>query len=159
MNLPVLPFLRLLLIQAGMTLLIALPLHIAQAAEDTIILKEHINSYVYEGNSLNLVEELEITKEDHVVQINIKAQAIKHDATLELVVNGKSVKTAKLYDSMKSVKFKMKKNEKLLKLEVHSIGAFVRLAKAKVVANEPIPGGLSKIQEKLAQEPAPAPQG
>lgn len=159
MNLPLLPFLRLLLIQVGMTLLIVLPFHVAQADEETITLKQHINTYVYEGDTLDLSEEMEITQEDKVVQVSIKAQAIEHNAKLNLVINGSHVKTALLEDNLKEIQFKLAKNEKLKKLEIHSKGAFVRMAKAKLVSQEQDNSGILSFIGSTSQEPPPQPHG
>ncbi|MFT6632932.1 MAG: hypothetical protein ACJAS4_002900 [Bacteriovoracaceae bacterium] len=159
MNLPVLPKLRPLIIHAGMTILVILPLNMAHAREGTITLKQNLNSYVYEGHSIDLAQELEITEKDQVIQINIRAQAIEHNANIELIVNDKSLKTQQLEDSIKVIKFKLKKNEKLKKLEIRSKGAFVGLAKARLVSEELIDGDLSRKNRSTSQEPAPSPNG
>ncbi len=143
MNLPLLPFLRLLVIQAGLTLLMAIPFYTAQA-EDTITVKQQINTYLYQGESIDLADEMELDQEDKVVKIDIKAQAIENNAKLALIVNGERIKTANLTDQLKDIQFKIAKNKKLEKLEIKSQGAFVRFAKAELVSDEPMDDDLSR---------------
>ena len=142
-----------------MALLVLLPFHVAHSEEGTITLKQNLNSYVYEGDSLDLGQELEITEKDQVIQINIRAQAIEHNANIQLIVNGERVKTEQLVDSIKEIQFKLKKNQKLKRLEIQSKGAFVGLAKAQLVSDEPVDGDLSRKKGGTSQEPAPSPNG
>lgn len=149
MKLPLLPFLKLLIIQATLSLLIAIPLSSAQA-ESVVTLKQHINTYLYEGDHLNLTKELNLNNKDKVIKINIKAQAIETNASLTLKMNGMKPLKAKLSDKMQDIQFKLANPKTLRKIKIESKGAFVKIAKAKLLSDEPMDDDLSHILSENA---------
>ncbi len=136
--------LRIFGIQLILTLILGLSAQYAQAKVSvitTIPIKEHINSYLYEGEKIDLLAELDLSpeqmKQDQLKNLQIKAQGIEYNAKLTLVVNGKRFEQHPLKNKMKTLNIKLGKNISLQKLELESKGAFIRLAKANLVSAEP----------------------
>jgi hypothetical protein len=153
MSLKLLPFLRLLLLQSVLTVLIAIPFQAANAGLEVTTVSEHINTYLYEGESLNLVEEMElesvIDSGDKIVSLKIKAQAIEEDANLKVIINDKVVLKNALTDNLKEIKFKVKETIYLKTIKILSEGAFIRIAKADVVSDEPQDDDLSQVANQM----------
>lgn len=120
--------LRLFLIQCLLTMILALPFKDAAASTETITTK--VNSYLYEGEEIDLKAELALDEEEQVVELKVKAQGIENDATLNIVVNEETEYQVPLKEQMQTVKLNVGK--KIKSLAIKSSAAFVRSAKAKV---------------------------
>lgn len=116
-------------------------------ASEVITVSEQINTYLYEGETLDLIEEMDLTQVisngEKVVRFKIKAQAIEDNAKLELIINNTKTIQNQLSDNMKILSFKLSGNEKIKKIEIKSIGAFIRIAKADLVSDQPQDDDLS----------------
>lgn len=134
---------RLMLIQLFMMILFTLCLSKAQANSQIITTHQNVNSYLLNGEELDLGKELELQEKTPVIKIEVEAQGVGISPSLNLLINGKSVKKAQLTDNFKNIKFKLKELKHIKKLEIKSDGAFVSFAKAQLVSDEPMDDDLS----------------
>tara|TARA_Y100000590_G_C15099719_1_gene780728 strand:- start:116 stop:571 length:456 start_codon:yes stop_codon:yes gene_type:complete len=134
---------RLMLIQLIMMMLFTVCLSKAQASSKTITVDQQVNSYLINGDKLDLAKELDLEEKTPVIKIEVQAQGVGVAPSLNLLINGKSVKESQLADNFKDIQFKIKKLDNIKKLEIKSNGAFVSFAKAELVSDEPMDDDLS----------------
>jgi len=140
MNQELISFLRIILMQIVLTAIVAIPFSNASASEVEILtVSEHINSYLYEGESIDIGAELDLVSMkqvgENIVNLRIKALGIEDDAKLDLIVNGKSASVNLLSDELETLKFKLNKNQELKSILIESKGAFIRMIKADISIN------------------------
>lgn len=120
--------LKVFMIQCLLTMILAMPFKDASAATETIITK--VNSYIYDGEEIDLKNELALTNLDKLKQLRLRVQGIENKAKLQVKVNQKTY-NVKLKNKMKEIKINLK-GIKVESLSVASEAAFLRTAKARV---------------------------
>ena len=137
---------RILLIQCFLTALLAIPFKNAAAFEvnhDSIV-SARVNSYVFDGDKIDLKEELMLQEGEKVKILNIRAQGIEENAQIALEIDDDELIVMPLEDKMKTLQFRV--NKKVKSLSVLSNAAFVRAAKARVSpeGDEPHPEDIGR---------------
>lgn len=134
---------RILLIQCFLTALFAMPIKEAAADpgfrvnEDSIV-SARVNSYIFEGEKIDLKEELMLESDEKVKIVQLRAQGIEENAEIALEVDEELI-VMPLENRMKTLQFRVNKSVKSLKIS--SNAAFLRGARARVqpVSDEPHP--------------------
>lgn len=118
---------RLFIIQCLLTMILALPFKDAAAGE---IVSTKVNSYLYEGEEIDLKTELAIDDHQSVTELKVRAQGIEPEASLEVLVNEKTRYQVALTDDMTTLKLNV--DQKITSLAIKSQAAFIRSAKAQI---------------------------
>ena len=137
---------RILLIQCFLTALLALPLKSASAFDvnNDSIVSARVNSYVFEGDSIDLKQELMLLEDEKVKVLNIRAQGIEENAQITLEIDDEDIIVMPLENQMKTLQFRV--NRKVKTLSIKSNAAFVRAARARVQpeGDEPHPEDIGR---------------
>ncbi len=135
MKLKLLPVARLFMFQCILTMILAFPFANAQA-QQVQQQGQQINSYFYQGDSVNLGQQLGlgqlIRQGKEILSISVKAQATQFDSKIILKLNGQKLQGQQLSQAMslKSFAVPFIQQGDNLKLVVRG-GAFIKAVKVK----------------------------
>ncbi len=127
-------------VQIVLTLIILLGLNFEYAYSNVGPITSQINTYLYSGEKIDLLEELELSRSElaKLRAIKIKAQGIENDASMQVFLNGSPLLSQKLTDSMQMIEVALTEKIRIRSLEIKSEAAFVRFARPEIVSDEPI---------------------
>ena len=131
MNFQTKSMIKLFTFQVVFTILAITPFHLANAAFITSsgAIVQKINSYLYEGQEINIAEEFgKEIDQDRFRKFTVRAQAISADSVLNVKVNDKVIKSVKLSDELKDIDVEVKE-EKIKSVKIGANAAFIRMAK------------------------------
>jgi hypothetical protein len=135
------PNLKLLIFQVLLTVLLFIPLKNASANTITSV-EQAVNTYMdHNDHPLNLVKELDLSKSishgEKLVEVSLKAQGLSSEASITLIVNGEPVYKVSLSDRSKNINLKLQSKVALKQLSLRASAAFISVAKADLVSDEP----------------------
>lgn len=146
MSLTISSMIRILLIQCFLTALFAMPLQQANAVPSARVVTHHesvisarVNSYIFEGEKIDLKEELMLESSEKIKVLQLRAQGIEDHAQIAIEVDDHELIVLPLENRMKTLQLKLDKPVHSLKIS--SNAAFLRGARARVqpVSDEPHP--------------------
>ena len=135
------PNLKLLIFQVLLTVLLFIPLKNASANTITSV-EQAVNTYMdHNDHPLNLVKELDLSKSishgEKLVEVSLKAQGLSSEASITLILNGEPVYKVSLSDRSKNINLKLQSKVALKQLSLRASAAFISVAKADLVSDEP----------------------
>lgn len=116
------PMLKILLFQCILTALIAIPFLKANASE---VINGNINSYVFKGESIDIMKELRLSKNVNFQSIDLKIQSPLFVSDIKLVINGTTVTELKVYKNQKAIQLKVDKKINIQTASIESTAMFV----------------------------------
>ncbi len=140
MKITLTPNLKLLFLQVVLTTLMAIPLKNASAG--VIKVEQNVNTYLEKNDApIDLFEELKITQDikggGKLLKVSLEAQGLSSNSSVTLVVNKKPIFKARLGDRFENIKLKLKQSTKVESVSIKAEAAFVSVAKADLVSDQP----------------------
>ena len=121
---------RIFLIQCLLTALLAMPFREATASPHKEVVGAKVNSYLFDGEQIDLKHELMLESGKKVKVLRLRAQGIENDAKIAIEINKKKKLELPLSNQMRTLQLKVE--ESIESLTVSSNAAFLRSVKAKL---------------------------
>jgi hypothetical protein len=129
-------------------MLLALPFINAQASTSTV--NQRVSSYIFEGEELNLLEELNVnSKKVQIEQVKVKLQATQHASDVQIILNDKVLKSTKIKGLNKNLTVSIPHNTKVKSLTLRADAIFVK--KVSAIVNKKTRSNLQTVKVVVKQ--------